>query len=133
MNKKPLACVDIDRTLMPDMPYDIEFGSFIDPFPGAKEFLEKLSQYYDIIIYSCRTNVDFQWGYNNVKPLEVLKKEIQEWLDEHGLIFHYIWGGQGKPHAAVYIDDRAITCAPQENPNAYKLVLEEGLGIYEET
>lgn len=124
---KKTVCVDVDRTLMPDMPDEVPFGSYIDPFPGAKEFLKKLQEQYRVVIYTMRTGRQFQLEHGNDKTVSVLVLELAEWLDQHGLPYDDIWCGQGKPHAEFYVDDRAVQCRPGENDNAFTEVLKEVL------
>ena len=37
------------------------------------------------------------------------------WIDENGFAYDEIYAGRGKPTANAYIDDRAISCRPQEH------------------
>lgn len=94
----PTICVDFDGTIAD---YSAGFqgeGIYGSPLPGAKEALDQLKEEgWEIIIFTCRNEVD----------------KIARYLDEHGIPYDYInkqntTTGSPKPHADVYIDDRAV-------------------------
>ena len=104
----PVICVDLDGTLIA---YDewkgvTEFG---DPLPGAKEFLEALQEIGHVVIYTTRTNARVQEEMTE----EELVRLVADFLDRNDLPYNDIYSGEGKPLAAVYIDDRSVECTPQ--------------------
>src|SRR5439155_15261176 len=52
-----------------------------------------------------------------------LVHSVRYWLEKHRFSFSEIYAGQGKPLASAYVDDRAIACAPQDNPQAFDFAL----------
>jgi hypothetical protein len=48
-----------------------------------------------------------------------MRVKVVDWLEKHGFPFADVYIGQGKPRAAAFIDDRAVACSPQLNPEAY--------------
>ena len=106
---KKTVCVDVDGVLAR---YDGWKGvdHFGEPIHGAKEFLEKLSAMCDVVIYTTRCCEEI----NKPEKAWLLKNRVRDWLDKHGLKYSDIFIGQGKPIASAYVDDRAISCRPQE-------------------
>lgn len=90
MTVKPIICVDFDGVLNDYHGYK---GSdeLYKPLTGAKEFLQKLSEKYTIIILSARTPA-----------------KIYDWLIEHDLSKYVCDVTRVKPGAVAYIDDRSI-------------------------
>ena len=90
MTAKPIVCVDFDGVLNDYHGYK---GSdeLYEPLTGAKEFLQKLSEKYTIIILSARTPA-----------------KIYDWLIEHDLSKYVCDVTRVKPGAVAYIDDRSI-------------------------
>lgn len=104
--------VDLDATLAQyeDM---IKIDIIGDPLKGAKEFLEELHGLgCKIIIFTVRANCDV--GY----------KAVENWLKQHNMKYDSIWTGNGKPNATAFIDDRGVSCRPQESDSAYHNALE---------
>lgn len=86
---KPNICIDFDGVLTNYKGY--KGDDLGEVKQGAKEFLETLSQEYNIIIFS-------------VRPFS----KVAEWLKENELK-KYIWTVTSqKPPAHAYIDDRAL-------------------------
>ena len=86
---KPPVCLDFDGVLNDYHGY--EKDNLGELRPGAKEFIERLSRDYNVIIFS-------------VRPFP----KIVEWLKRHGLD-KLVWDvTSSKPAAVAYIDDRAI-------------------------
>ena len=116
--KRKDVCVDLDGVLAY---YDTWKGldHIGDPIPGAKEFLETIAEHANVVIFTTRGNgtINRPEGVEDV-PQELAKK-IKTWLDKHGMTYHTIYTGQGKPLADAYVDDRAVTCRPQEYSEAY--------------
>ena len=48
-------------------------------------------------------------------------EKVRQYLDKHGFKYDEVYEGKGKPIASAYIDDRAVTCKPQETANPYSL------------
>lgn len=116
---KKTTCVDLDGTLAK---YDTWKGLDVigDPIEGAQDFVRDLLKYRKVLIYTTRMNVD-----SHKHSKEVLKNKILAWLKKNGFPKVEVYSGDGKPLCAEFIDDKALRCTPQENPNAYKDVLEE--------
>jgi hypothetical protein len=111
------VCVDFDGVIADYSKGWQGFDKAGDPIPGAKEFLAALAEFADVVIYTTRCCEDLN-GRNGMKA-NLLQNIIREYLDKHGLKYHNIYIGQGKPIASCYIDDRAISCIPQEDARAY--------------
>lgn len=119
--------IDLDGTLAYWRKGDNDISKIGDPLPGAVEFVNTLaSDGSKITIFTRRMSYDALDG--DLPDDELTKKEInrnsmfvliQEWLDKHGFIWHDIYVGQGKPDGTAFIDDRGVSCRPQDNPNAY--------------
>jgi hypothetical protein len=93
-----------------------------EPIEGSKKFLEECSKIAPVIIYSTRTS-----GLNRSEKApkgmtitDYAKSLIKTWLDKHGYIYQDIYTGQGKPPALAYVDDKAVTCRPQEEMDPEK-------------
>jgi len=75
-----------------------------DPVDGVNEALELLSKKFNLVIYTCKANVD--------RPLINGKTGIQmiwEWLKKYNLDEYISEVTDKKPRALFYIDDKAIT------------------------
>jgi hypothetical protein len=79
-----------------------------DPIPGAVEFTRRLSVFADVLIWTTRCNPEIGRG----EGVQLLRNRVRDWLDKHGFFYADIWTGVGKPIAAAFIDDRAVTCRP---------------------
>ena len=90
MTTKPNICVDFDGVLNNYKGYK---GSdeLYEPSTGAKEFLQKLSEKYTVIILSARTPA-----------------KIYDWLIKYDLSQYVCDVTRTKPGAVAYIDDRAL-------------------------
>jgi len=92
-----------------------------DPYPGAKEFLEKLRTKFRVVIYTTRTNVEANRAgvpeeYRHQTPDDVadyLRGLVIAYLNKHKLSYDEVFSGQGKPLAKWIIDDRAVSCNPE--------------------
>lgn len=102
------VCVDLDGVLAS---YEHWQGSerLGEPLPGAVLFTRQLAEIAHVVIFTTRCNE----AMNRDEPAELLRRRIQLWLDEHGFVYDQVYTGQGKPHAAAYVDDRAVPCCPQ--------------------
>lgn len=74
-----------------------------DPLPGALEAIKKLSETYNIIIFTAKARPD--------RPLVKGKTGHQlvvEWLEKHSVMDLVDQVTHEKPRAKFYIDDKAI-------------------------
>jgi hypothetical protein len=102
------VCVDLDGVICQSATGSRK-SNFGEPFDGAAEFLKELSAKADIVIFTGRlANVD-------AKEQAEIKELIEAWFRENRLPFDEIYVGQGKPHAVAYVDDRAVTCRPEDD------------------
>ena len=121
MGHKPTICLDLDGVLA-------EFHGWLgiehigEPIQGAVAFTRELSKFARIVIYSTRmkeypgqTPAPPGASDPDRRPVLALVEIVRRWLDEHGFVYDEIYAGQGKPFFAAMIDDRAITCRPQES------------------
>jgi hypothetical protein len=104
---KKLVCVDLDGVLIDGTQGWRGILAMNAPLPGAHAFLEELRDFAQVLIYTSRIHE----GMDMPKMVEV----IRGWLAEHNLPYDGIWTGKGKPAGMAYIDDRAVSCRPQEN------------------
>lgn len=117
MGKKTVA-VDLDGVLAQ---YDGWKGvdHIGDPIPGAVEFTQALSEFCDVLIYTTRCCEEI----NTPEKAHLLVNRVRAWLDANGFAYAAIWSGQGKPIAVAYVDDRGISCRPQEDETAFSVAL----------
>ena len=108
------VCLDLDGTLAYYDGWD-GLDKIGDPIPGAVEFTKKLSEYYEIIIFTCRCTKELHRIGTNL-----MSKYVKDWLDKHGFAYDDIYVGQGKPVADAYIDDRAVSCRPQRQDKGFE-------------
>lgn len=104
--------VDFDATIAKYYKYEgpTKIGK---PIKGARAFLRALVERdLYVVIHSCRTH--------EPGGLEAMVK----WLEKHRMPHHEIYNKPGKPHAVAYVDDRGVTCRPQEDETAYETALE---------
>jgi len=105
--RKKNVCVDLDGVLAR---YEGWKGPahFGEPIEGAVEFIRRLAARYRIIVCSSRVREG-----DGIEAPETLSL-IAAWLDRHGFAYDEIHAGTGKPLAAAYVDDRGVSCRPQE-------------------
>lgn len=113
-------CVDFDGVIARDDGWKGR-EHFGDPIPGAKEFLKKLKEEYEVIIFTCRCCEDAMSG---TEKGCLLANRVRSYMDEHDLPYDHIYYGQGKPIASYYVDDRGVRCIPQIDKDSYNKVLE---------
>ncbi len=105
---RPSVCVDLDGVLAHRQAGLDAIG---EPIDGALEFCQQLSEHADVVILTARLALE--------KPDDSRKhailQMIESWLQEHGITYHHIHSGEGKPPAIAYIDDRAVPCTPLEH------------------
>ena len=105
---KKSICVDLDATLLQ---YDGWEGidHFGPPIPGAREFVAELSKTYNVVIYTTRCSSEI-----NKEAAHLLRNRVRDYLDEEGIYYDHIWTEQGKPICSAIVDDRAVSCRPQD-------------------
>ena len=122
---RPTICLDLDGVLAEYHGWrGIEHIG--EPIEGAVEFSKQLAEFAKIIVYTTRCK---EYPGNTPAPpgaaaidrrcVEELACIVERWLKKHGFAYDEIYTGQGKPFAVCYIDDRAITCQPQEFEPAF--------------
>jgi hypothetical protein len=106
---KRTVCIDVDGVLAQ---YDGWKGvdHFGDPIPGARAFLAVLREEFDVVIFTTRTNPEM----SKPESAELLRNRVRDWLDANDLPYDDIWIGRGKPICSAIIDDRAVSCRPQD-------------------
>ncbi|MEY8240051.1 MAG: hypothetical protein RPT25_06880 [Cycloclasticus sp.] len=91
---KPTIALDFDGVIHLNQNFISSTIIIEEPVPGAASAIEQLSRQYKVVVFSCRANT----------PGGI--EAIEDWLTVHGIevddVVDY------KPHATVYIDDRAI-------------------------
>jgi len=105
--------VDVDGVLAK---YDGWKGvdHFGDPIDGAVEFTKRLGEYFDVVIFTTRCNEEM----NKPEKANLLRNRVVAWLNRHGFHYDEVYIGQGKPIVAALIDDRAVSCRPQDAFNS---------------
>lgn len=116
--RKGVVCLDLDGVLA-DFTQGWQGPDKIgDPIKGAVQFTHDLGKIADVVIHTCRCTEDIgkQKGF-------MLEKPVRRWLEKHGFHFDHIHIGQGKPVAHAYIDDRGVSCRPQDLGNEFPSAL----------
>ncbi len=118
-SRKPRVCIDLDGVIAKYSGWK-GLGNIGAPLPGALEFVSKLAKIADVVVFTTRCSLDpgDQAGTIVASP-EELRRTVVEWLEKHHFPFADVYIGQGKPRAAAFIDDRAIQCRPQDDPEAF--------------
>lgn len=113
MSKRTIL-VDVDGVLAR---YDGWKGveHFGDPIEGAREFLLKLAEQWEVAIWTTRCNAEV--NADSELDESDLVALVAEWLHIHDLPYDRII--PGKPISVAIIDDNAIRCLPQVDPFAY--------------
>lgn len=113
MQRFPLL-VGLDGVLVPDTKGNIH--EFPDPFPGAAEFTQKLSEKFEIHLFTIRTNIKANLSQipvthaeNDMMALVYLQRIVDKWLTEKGIVFDRIL--PNRPKAIGIIDDVVIQCS----------------------
>lgn len=134
--------VDLDATLAR---YDRWKGirHIGEPLDGAKEFMERLQFYgaemgFAVGVFTTRTKPDMPGREDVGIPATASPDEtsralallIRDWLDAHKIPFDEIYCGHGKPPGLAYVDDRGVSCRPQEDgPAAYENAIRQVKGL----
>lgn len=117
---KKVVAVDLDGVLASNDGWQ-GLDHFGEPLPGAVEFTKRLSEFADVLIWTTRCNEEMGRG----EKVSLLRKRVQEWLDQYGFVYADIYTGPVKPIASAFVDDRAVKCRPQEDVHAYELAARE--------
>ncbi len=109
--KNRSVCIDLDGVLSR---YDKWQGieHFGEPIPGAVDFTHQMAEEYRVIIFSARTHGE------PGRDVAEAARLVGAWLDRHGFAYDEIYTGVGKPFASAYVDDRGVSCCPQEDGQA---------------
>jgi uncharacterized phage-associated protein len=128
LTQKPRVCVDLDGVLAK---YDGFRGRdhIGPPLPGALEFAWSLAKVADIIIFSARCSQDNAGEEKSRLTPAQLRIRVIDWLEKYKFPYTDVYVGQGKPRVAAFIDDRAISCRPQLDSDAFDNALESVRGL----
>ncbi len=122
--QRPRVCLDLDGVLATYTKWR-GFDYIGPPVPGALDFARHLAEVADIVVFSARTSGDP--GPNGDFPLLTvgqLRIKIIDWLEKHHFPYKDVYVGQGKPRVAAFVDDRAVTCSPQTDTEAFDTALD---------
>jgi hypothetical protein len=74
-----------------------------DPLPGSLSAIKKLSEKYNVIIFTAKARPDRPLVNNKTG-----KELVEEWLEKHDVLKFIDYVTFEKPRAKFYIDDKAI-------------------------
>ncbi len=117
--KKLRVCLDLDGVLAEY--HGWEGPDHIGPpLPGALKFAKTVAKLADIVIFTgrCSEEPGDRDVVQSISPGQMRIKVI-DWLEKNGFPFADVYIGQGKPRVHAFIDDRAVPCSPQLDPDAY--------------
>ncbi|HNU07287.1 MAG TPA: hypothetical protein PKO33_05920, partial [Pyrinomonadaceae bacterium] len=114
------VCVDLDAVLAKYKGWR-GLEKIGDPIPGSREFLTEIKKKFRVIVYTSRINLE----HMRVDEVARLRAHIEHWLNENELPFDDVFTGFGKPLAVAFVDDRAVSCRPQEDEEAFENALRE--------
>lgn len=117
--KKLRVCLDLDGVLAEY--HGWEGADHIGPpLAGALKFAKSVAKLADIVIFTgrCSEEPGDRDVVQSTSPGQMRIKVIA-WLEKHGFPFADVYIGQGKPRVHAFIDDRAVPCSPQNDPDAY--------------
>ena len=101
--EKVTICIDFDGVIHESNKGFYNGKCYGNPINRTYEALKELSGNYSLVIYTCKANPD--------RPLIDGKNGVElvwEWLEKHNMANYIDDVVFGKPHALVYIDDKAI-------------------------
>jgi hypothetical protein len=117
--RKLRVCVDLDGVLAS---YDGWHGhdQIGPPIDGAREFAESIEQFAEIIIFTsrCSTDASDRDAVGRLSPGQS-RIHVIDWLERNKIPFSDVYIGQGKPMADAFVDDRGVSCRPQEKDSAF--------------
>jgi hypothetical protein len=105
---KPAIAVDLDGVLHSHTSkFTVPWKVLDPPVPNSFAWLERMSQDFDIIIHTSRFTKD-QGAIERTRVLTA----VVDWLERYELDADVLrsltfWTHPGKPHALLYVDDRA--------------------------
>ncbi len=102
------VCIDLDGVLADYRDGFQGISRIGDPIPGAKEFVDEIAKFADVLIFTCRCSPEVAGA-----RVSIASCAVETWLNDHNIYFDDIYIGAGKPVAAAYVDDRAVSCDPQ--------------------
>jgi hypothetical protein len=97
-----------------------------EPIDGAREFMTALAEKYFVLVHTARI------ANENVKTedhIQRVKNMVIKWLVENDIPYGDVYTGRGKPLATAFIDDRAVSCRPQQDASAFAEALRELKGL----
>ena len=119
---KKTVCVDLDGVLADYRDGWQGLENIGVPIKGAVAFTRELAKFAEVVIYTTRCCENLGRG----RTIAELRGLVQAWLDKHGFHYQDIYVGQGKPIAEAYIDDRAVSCRPQDSlPGEYACAMDD--------
>lgn len=80
-----------------------------DPIPAGLMLCSAIAEFADVLIWTTRCSIELGRG----EGANLLRNRVRDWLDENGVVYHEIWTGHGKPIAAAFVDDRAVSFRPK--------------------
>jgi len=128
MGKRPAVitiAVDLDGTLAA---YDGWRGleHIGEPLPGAVKAMWALYQAgCELVIYTCRCGNNGRGEFAGGVSVQRWAEVVADWLLQHDFPPMHLHVDGGKPFADVYVDDRALRVAPQEDEGAWEKALSE--------
>ncbi len=105
---KARVCVDLDGVLC-QRASGSRTESFGMPFDGAVDFMIDLASRAEVVIYTARLATD-----DAAEKIRIAKL-IEAWLQQHRMPFDDIHTGNGKPLAVAFVDDRGVSCRPEDD------------------
>jgi len=131
--RKPRVCLDLDGVLAQYSGWK-GLEQIGPPIPGALDFAWQLAEIADIVIFTSRCSLDAggEAPTTRLSPRQ-LRIKIIDWLEKYKFPYTDVYAGQGKPHAAAFIDDRAVVCAPQKDKDAFKRAFDSTKAILART
>jgi SAM-dependent methyltransferase len=108
------VCLDIDGCLLSFNGWD-KGKSYGEPLPGAIEFVRRVNEMCDVVLYSNRI-CEYECDDSRL----ILWKRVGQTMRDFGFPFSSLWIHQGKPVCDFYIDDLAVTVDPLTNSAAYR-------------
>jgi hypothetical protein len=85
-----------------------------------------LAEKYFVLVHTARI------ANENVKTedhIQRVKNMVIKWLVENDIPYGDVYTGRGKPLATAFIDDRAVSCRPQQDASAFAEALRELKGL----
>ncbi len=129
VKKRSSVCVDLDGVLAQ---YEGWEGPehIGPPIPGALPFAKALAKIAEIIVFTSRCSQEpRENGPATTLSPGQLRIRVIDWLEKHGFPYGDVYIGQGKPLADAFIDDRGVSCRPQEDETAYASALAQARSL----